>query len=159
MASRVLALIVVALGCVLGWQWWNPPGAWQAPPPVAPEIARLSEIGIRARSMPTSFDQALARPVFWPSRRPRVVAVPVEPNAAAATDLKLLGLVRGGEYWAIIQLKGETFRVPVGGQVGGWRLDAIDGDEAVLARNGEGMVRIRFPKQEFTLDRASTERP
>ncbi|MCK0509357.1 hypothetical protein [Aromatoleum anaerobium] len=67
-ASRVLALLIAALFAVLAWVWIAPLGPWQPPQPVVPEVSRVQ--GEAGGAASAALAHALARPVFWPSRRP-----------------------------------------------------------------------------------------
>jgi hypothetical protein len=85
-----------------------------------------------------------ARPVFFPSRRPQD-AVPLPPkgdkSAASKSELdkvRLLGVFGGGESAGVILLvEGKKRRLIIGEAVKGWKLQAVDLNQAKFSSGGK----------------------
>lgn len=143
-ASRVLALLIAALFAVLAWVWIAPLGPWQPPQPVVPEVSRVQ--GEAGGAASAALAHALARPVFWPSRRPE--AEPSEAASGFADNARLLGLIgQGGNAVAIVNFDGKTARLVPGKSVGGWRFEGLDAGNAVFSRPGGENQRLAIPKK------------
>lgn len=143
-ASRVLAILIAALFTALAWVWIEPLGPWQPPQPIVPEVSRVHDEAVGAPSSPLT--DALARPVFWASRRPE--GEPAEVVPGFADNARLLGLIgQGGDAVAIVSFDGETTRLVPGKSVGGWRFEGLDAGNAVFSRPGGENQSLAIPKK------------
>lgn len=143
-ASRVLVLLIAVLFAALAWVWIEPLGPWQPPQPIVPEVSHVQNEAVGAA--PAQLADALARPVFWASRRPE--AEPAEAVPGFADNARLLGLIgQGGNAVAIVNFDGKTTRLVPGKSVGGWRFEGLDAGNAVFSRAGSENQRLAMPKK------------
>ena len=114
--------------------WLSRRTAWTPPSPIAPDPALVAPPGEPGEA-PASSVEMHARPLFAKSRRPPPPPAEtdeppdaVETPAGSIDGAALVGLVGGGEQGvALVSLDSEIRRVPVGGQLAGWRLTEIRG--------------------------------
>ncbi|MCB1894141.1 MAG: hypothetical protein H6945_15970 [Zoogloeaceae bacterium] len=124
---------------------------WQPPTPIAPDAATFDvPHEVEAAIDPALLQTTLARPLFFPSRRPLPAdgtdtAEVADAKEDALADLQLLGLFstgRGGGL--IVREDGVSRRVAVGGTVGNWTLVALNGLEARFKRGDEeALLQLR----------------
>lgn len=129
-----LVALNVALLLALALIWVFGALSWHEPDPVAVDVALLELIGAEPQAADYDKDEVLARPLFMADRRPlpadavvepvpEAVAAPADPLAAA----RLLGLVgEGSAAFVIIRSGEQTSRLPVGGELGAWKLERVD---------------------------------
>ncbi len=134
----------------------------QPPAPIFPAASTLSAIRLElpANAEESRSGQFVARPLFWAGRAPppdEVEAPP--PEQAKAPEMLdqaiLSGLfTSGGASGAILSVGGQSQRLLVGQDLGGWTLESILGDEAVFTdKDGAGGQR------RLTLEHAEVKRP
>jgi len=150
MSYRYLYGMVAALLAILIWMWWSwPQRQWQKPDPVSPEIPHIVEREGGSEPSLVSTGEAIARPIFWVTRRPmsrEVVAVEEENDIDGAI---VVGLLRRDEgAVAIIQdSEGKASRVVAGQDFGGWKLLEIQDDVAVFQRAGGEKRSLRITRR------------
>jgi hypothetical protein len=112
-----------------------------AGPRVEPELAPPHVL-----ALPPHFDEIAARPLFEPTRRPRVEAAPAPraaPPPAPPPALSLLAIVREGERRVALvapQRGGEATALEVDDTLQGWRVEAIDPGRVTLQRGKRNVV-------------------
>lgn len=137
----VLVALNLALGWGLGALWldedFDPKNIlWRAPVAIPPAADSLTVHQITPLQRDLSqLNSTGERPLFWASRRPPPPPPPAksaaeqEPDPLA--DIRLVGLMIGGEQSGVIALTGGRFRrVMVGQTLGAWSLDGVDGKTA-----------------------------
>lgn len=132
--APVLLLLNVLLLAAIASVWLFGALSWAAPDPVPVDASLLSVDADEGQPPPPDYDRenVLGRPLFAADRRPMpadaVAEVdPVAPPADALSSARLLGLVgEGAAASVIIQSEGKTTRLPVGGEFGTWKLEAVD---------------------------------
>ena len=133
-APVLLATLNLLLLGAIALAWLSGRTAWAPPPPIAPDPALFAPPGATGEAVASSVELH-ARPLFAKSRRPPPPPAETdEPPDAGETPAgsidgaALVGLVGGGEQGvALVSLDSEIRRVPVGGQLAGWRLTEIRG--------------------------------
>lgn len=174
MTSVRLLLILLGLNAILGlglaYAWLGGEDApirkrWVPPVAIDPDPRSL-----RALTLPLpqadAGDEILSRPIFSLDRR----AVPAAesggeeaPSPAPLSELRIHGFVKGAGFRAVIGVKGgKAIRIPLDGTIEGWRLVAIEGEEAVFrAETGEerrlSLIRVRAPAATTPAPRAMTQ--
>ena len=128
--------VAVALLAVL-WlgerEGWSPPAAQR----LSPES--LTPVSITGPApTPSGHTEQVNRPLFSATRRPP----PEQPLAEAAmspaeSSMTVVGLFRSGsQEGAIVRTEEGVARVPVGGSLGAFQLQAIALDRAIFVRGG-----------------------
>ena len=133
-APLLLAILNLLLLGAVALAWLSGRTAWAPPPPIAPDPALFAPPGATGEAVASSVELH-TRPLFAKSRRPPPPPAETdEPPDAGETPAgsidgaALVGLVGGGEQGvALVSLDSEIRRVPVGGQLAGWRLTEIRG--------------------------------
>ena len=133
-APVLLATLNLLLLGAVALAWLSGRTAWAPPPPIAPDPALFAPPGATGEAVASSVELH-TRPLFAKSRRPPPPPAETdEPPDAGETPAgsidgaALVGLVGGGEQGvALVSLDSEIRRVPVGGQLAGWRLTEIRG--------------------------------
>ncbi|MEO0436645.1 MAG: hypothetical protein AAF098_07035 [Pseudomonadota bacterium] len=147
----VLAVLAIQLGGV-AWAYFRDARVGS----VAPAADVLSVARSEQRRSITGSDsmQIKSRPLFWSSRRPEApipeVIVAEEGGSQKAAG-RIKGLVvtgavgAGDEGMAIVEFKGEQFRLRVGEELEGWTLLPIDGGRVVFASATQRDERVLTP--------------
>jgi hypothetical protein len=136
-APVLLATLNLLLLGAIALAWLSGRTAWTPPSLIAPDPALFAppgEAGEAGEALASSVELH-ARPLFAKSRRPPPPPAETDepPDAGEAPagsidGAALVGLVGGGEQGvALVSLDSEIRRVPVGGQLAGWRLTEIRG--------------------------------
>ena len=159
--SPGVALLLLAVGALAALNWRlltmtidiSPAGLDQG----AGALERVVEAAGVAPFAPkpvSSFPETGARPLFSPTRRPRVVAeqtaaqVPTPEPPRSPPDVRLVGvmMVASGEKRALIRLphapRGRW--LSEGGQIDGWKLLTIGANAAVIEGRG-GRHELKLP--------------
>ncbi|MDO5624436.1 MAG: hypothetical protein Q4G71_07085 [Pseudomonadota bacterium] len=141
-ASAVLALLLagawLAPGAPARWRQWTPP----APQPPALVDVRQAELIFQPQAG-AAYPQALARPLFMPTRRP----APAGPDAAASApapppqpidQARLLGIMASPALTGVlVEYDGKAQFVRTGTELGGWRLASVQDRIARFERGAE----------------------
>ncbi|MEP0202297.1 MAG: hypothetical protein ABJ084_15600 [Halioglobus sp.] len=93
-------------------------------------VSRLEQV-VRVKA--DARNEIVSRPLFWPGRSPVVAAevLVTQPNTAKVVEQKLKGVRVVGIYGsgtsggAILHVKKAKLRVAIGGEVEGWKLEAV----------------------------------
>jgi hypothetical protein len=115
------------------------------PEPILPAIDSTGEGGaLWVEGVTEAASQEVrARPLFWTSRRPYspepeetlVEEAPAE--TGELKEIKLVGIFGAGDSAGIITLvQGKKQRILLGEEIGGWKLDAIEQDQAEFSSGG-----------------------
>jgi hypothetical protein len=142
---RLPLLLVIALAVGLALAWWLPQLRWAPPAPIPPEIQPAPQ------PAPTTHveagREALARPLFWESRRP--AAGPSGAAVASSLDeLKIVGLIRNGEHAVLIATHADrSLRLVVGQSYADWLFEGIQGDLALFRRGDAERQSLRIPRR------------
>lgn len=147
----ILLVLNLALAWGLGALWldedFDPKNVlWRAPAAIAPASDSLTVYPVSP--VPNDLSQLNStgeRPLFWVSRRPPPPPAPeksaVEQEPDPLADIRLVGLMEGGEQSGVIALTGGRFRrVMLGQTLGAWALDGVEGKTARFKGTG-GEVR------------------
>ena len=133
LTTSAVALALVAAVWLGEREGWTPPAAQR----LSPEA--LVPVSITGPSMPASgHTEQVSRPLFAETRRPP----PEQPSAEAAkspaeSSMTVVGLFSSGSQEGAIVLTDQgVARVPVGGSLGAFRLQAIAPDRAIFVRGG-----------------------
>jgi hypothetical protein len=147
-----LAAAIVAVGA-LALEWRHPPHL-PAPSVVkAPDAVTVPPLQ-PFQPLPLSrYAEIVERPIFIDARRPEEdeSAVPPAPLPALDRPLNLIGVVRVPNAAAALlrpeEPNAKVLRIPQGGMVDGWRVEAVQADKVVLRKNGEvrELALIRLP--------------
>lgn len=156
----VLLALNLALAWGLGALWldedFDPKNVlWRPPAAIAPASDSLTVYPVSP--VPNDLSQlnsTAERPLFWVSRRPPPPPAPEKPAAEQEpdplADIRLVGLMEGGEQSGVIALTGGRFvRVMVGQSLGAWVLDGIAGRSARFRGVGGDLrsVELRYARQ------------
>jgi len=150
LATPLYVGAVALMGLLLAALWLGPgPLAhwrqWQAPAPQAPNLDDARASALRPNpAAAADYPDILARPLFYPARRPcqpasaASAAAPAAPPPTAIEQVRLQGLVAGPLLTGVmLQEDGNDRFVRTGEQVGDWTLRAIEGRDAVRERAGQ----------------------
>ncbi len=137
----VLLAIAIAAAFVDG----NP--GWSEPVAIAPDPASLAPLEI-ARRPPNAevLRAAIERPLFARNRRPQSADAAASTESAQSSGdpfdgFVLVGLAgSGGDGVVVVRSNGANKRIRVGGRLGDWTVNGIDGRTVHLAR-GESETR------------------
>ncbi|WP_347248997.1 hypothetical protein [Zoogloea sp.] len=147
----VLLVLNLALAWGLGALWLDEDFdlkniLWRAPEAIrpAPDSLSIHPLAPLQRDL-SLLNSTSERPLFWVSRRPPPPPPPVKPAAEQEpdplADIRLVGVMDGGEQSGVIALTGGRFRrVMVGQTLGAWSLDGVEGKTARFKGSG-GEVR------------------
>lgn len=142
---RLPLLLLAALSVALILAWWLPPLAWVPPSPIRPEVQPVPPL---VPDTPAGAgNQAIARPLFWESRRPPSGPAGAE-IASSLDELRIVGLIRNGEHAVLIATHADrSLRLVVGQSYADWLFEGVQGDLA-LFRRGDGERRsLRIPRR------------
>ena len=166
MIRAILALVSLAIGGLLAYQWkdWPPPNPAARPVTQAPiatggagevdpdPLARLSPPEPR-----DTYAAVIERPLFRPERKPpdpdENEPEQPEPEPETATTLDGMDLsavvITGGvtSAWVKPPGSGDLIRLRLGDDLEGWSVKEIQPDRLVLERQGE---RDELPLRDFT---------
>lgn len=140
--APLLLAVVLAVGLVLAW--WLPQLQWTPPVPIRPEVQLVPQVAPDTHA--DAGNEALARPLFWESRRP--ATGPSEATVASSLDeLKIVGLIRNGEHAVLIATHAEqSLRLVVGQNYAEWLFEGVQGDLALFRRDAERRS-LRIPRR------------
>lgn len=98
----------------------------------------------------TSGQEALARPLFWPARRPVELAKNTEPaqpeRVVPLEGVKLLGIMaKDSRYMALLEVDGAVQRVSSGAGVKQWTVSELTAREITLVA-GESSVVLNLER-------------
>lgn len=156
----ILLVLNLALAWGLGALWldedFDPKNVlWRAPAAIAPASDSLTVFPVSP--VPNDLSQLNStgeRPLFWVSRRPPPPPAPEKPAAEQEpdplADIRLVGLIEGGEQSGVIALTGGRFRrVIVGQALGAWVLDGVEGRSARFKGVSGDLrsVELRYARQ------------
>lgn len=144
-ARRIPLLLVVMLGLGLALAWWLPQLRWTPPAPIRPEIQPVPQVAPDTHA--DTGNEALARPLFWQSRRP--ATGPSEGAVASSLDeLKIVGLIRNGEHAVLIATHADrSLRLVVGQSYADWLFEGVQGDLALFRRGESERQSLRIPRR------------
>ena len=126
-------LLALALALASALVWLRQRNAWQPPPPLKPELPLAMELPALANPPVTT---ALARPLFWPSRRPN----PVAPAAGKGPkdeldDAQLTAVLQAGPHRIALLRQKDGSSMKVSDNSRPWRIESFDGRKAVFVSN------------------------
>lgn len=148
----VLALIIVGLATVLGWQWhfWPPPliplHSASSAEPNSPMPDVPLQLQMPAPPNQEQFAELLERPLFRPNRQPEPAPeMPPEPAAAPEVNVDLDALDLTAimltptliSAWVRDSAQPTLRRLRLGDEVHGWTVQKILEDQVILARASE----------------------
>lgn len=144
MLNRLAAIWLLAALAALALVWWSPSGGWVPPAPLRPDVVPV-EVAMPVAAV-GSGGEALARPVFWPSRRPQQAVAAANP-AGSLDGLEILGVAAQRDNAVlIVNHHGQTLRIVAGQEHAGWRFDRIEGDVAVFERGEREWHAVPIPR-------------
>ena len=157
--QRRIELLALLLGLLLCLQLAY--GAVRLATLGLPEIVEPAVDSMRVPAVPSHAavaederDEIVARPLFWPSRRPADVvsgaggAPPPKPGQGELRDVKQVGVFGSGDQAGIIALvKGKKRRILLGEDIGGWTLESIGSTDSEFANGAR--------RETLTLQRGS----
>lgn len=147
----ILLAVNLALAWGLGALWLDedldPKNVlWRAPAALVPAADSLTVFQVAPLQNDLSqLNSTGERPLFWLSRRPPPPPAPEKPATEQEpdplADIRLVGLMDGGEQSGVIALTGGKFRrVMVGQPLGAWSLESVEG-KAARFKGAGGEVR------------------
>jgi hypothetical protein len=149
-AERWLQLGWLTAAALGGWLAYDLTGTPRvgAPPPAAGDVSPGGPTSLQVEPPNlAALRVTLERPLFEPERRPKAeeaVAVAAEPEATKLPPVRLTGVVvkSDGGRLALVQAEGQEqpARVRAGGQVSGWRIEAIRDEAVVLVAGAQRSV-------------------
>ncbi len=159
MALRGLALVVgvtllINLLAVMAVALW----LHTAPPPQAQPLEAFAAVKARVEPdiIPEPIGATVTRPLFWPERRPPLLAS-LEPEPALSAgpdpfdDATLMGVfATGPDAGVIVDISGVRQRVALNASLHGWVLDSVEPREAIFTRQGPAGRGVR---QRLALER------
>lgn len=148
MLERILPLSILGLLAAIVAVWFIPGQDWAPPAVVKPEVETPADFADlpMANEHLTAAGEALARPMFWPSRKPLSAAAPEAVVAPELPPMEVLGLIGRGEGSVLIVKYEEGVKRLVAGQdIAGWRFERVDGDNATFSQ-GERTLQQPIPR-------------
>jgi hypothetical protein len=135
--------VAIAAAGALVLEWRHPPRLPALAVVQAPDAVTVPPLQPFEPLPLLRYAEIVERPVFIDARRPEAeeLAAPPAPPPALDRPLNLIGVVRVPNAAAALlrpeEPNAKVLRVPQGGMVDGWRVEAVQAGKVVLRKDGE----------------------